>query len=42
MFGARGMWVRVLALHYFLHGVVARRGEALVSLDAHIRFLIDY
>jgi hypothetical protein len=21
----KGVWVRVLALHYFLHGVVARR-----------------
>jgi hypothetical protein len=40
MFGARGV-VRVLALHYFLHGVVVRRGEVVVSPGGHIRFLID-
>jgi hypothetical protein len=35
--------VRVLALHYFLHGVVAwmAKGEAVVSPCAHIMFLID-
>jgi hypothetical protein len=25
MFGEGGVWVRMLALHYFLHGVVAQR-----------------
>jgi hypothetical protein len=38
----QGVCVRVLALHYFLRGLVGGpEGEAVVSLGAHIRFLIE-
>jgi hypothetical protein len=40
-FWSRGVWVRVLVLHYFFVGAGRWEGEAVVSPGGHIRFLIE-